>query len=121
MTRVEALARDLIYCYDLVVTPRAFLGDTPISWRAYHPQLGLSSGLVYVFDDWTIPLFGKHTKIRSSLPVQTNPSNTLNSFAYHASIQCKYIFRMTWHVDLIEYKSLDELDILLALAGKRRH
>lgn len=104
MTREECYGRSLADLYGLRIEPYLFYDGMTFSWKAYTPKLG-SLVFFYTFRTWDELLFG------------SDENRSLNAFVNSLNIEFNELF----HANILDFKSLDELDILLTLAGKNAH
>lgn len=102
MSKEELFGRSLVKLYGLHVEPYLFSDEVLHSWKAYAPDIG-PYVFFYTFRTWKELLFGS-----SDRPPLNNYVNCLN-----------IAFKDIFHADVLDFKSLDELDILLTLAGRR--
>lgn len=104
MTREEHYGRSLADLYELKIEPYLFYNGRIFSWKAYVPKLG-SLVFFYEFRTWDELLFGSSDR------------ELLNDYVNGLNM----VFKEVFHADVLDFKSLDELDILLTLAGKNMH
>lgn len=105
MTREERYGRSLADLYGIRIEPYLFCDGEISYWKAYAPKLK-SFMLFYTFRTWDELLFGSDEN--SSLNVFIDELNNIG-------------FNELFYANILDFKSLDELDILLTLAGKNAY
>lgn len=115
--RAERLARQLIKLYKCVVKvdkDNVFLSRgkkilvKPSSSCIFWGDVMYPYGQVLAFTDWNEVLFGSHTAVSLTDAIKLNASSDYNKASQN---------RLKL---LLDFKTLDELDILLTLAGCNR-
>lgn len=101
MSKEELFGRSLVKLYGLHVEPYLFLDGRVHSWKAYAPDIG-PRVFFYEFRTWKELLFGSSDK------------EPLNNYVNGLNMAFKEVF----HADVLDFNSLDELDILMTLAGR---
>lgn len=101
MLKEELLGRSLVKLYGLHVEPYILEDGRVYSWKAYAPDIGPHM-FFYEFRTWKELLFGISGK------------ESLNNYVSGLNI----VFKDVFHANVLDFNSLDELDILMTLAGR---